>query len=129
MGWLRDRFGRSSGGPTDSAERLTTRGLVKTARESAALGDRETVRRWVHELHPERDQQILVHRPWGTVAAVADGRHPVTVLRSDGDDSWFAVVPGAADDRSLTPEQVEHVLLDALTASGPPDWPEWRRLT
>jgi len=47
---------------------------------------------------------------------------------SDGEKSWFAVPPGAVDDRDLTPEQVEHILLDALTASGPPEWPDWRYL-
>jgi hypothetical protein len=60
--------------------------------------------------------------------AVADGRHPVKVFLSDGEKSWFAAVPGVGDDRDLTPQHVEHVLLDALTASSPLDWPEWRYL-
>jgi len=128
MRWLRDRGGRSKGGPKDLAERLTGRGPFRVSGESAALSDRERVQRWLHELRPERDQQVLVHRPWGTVAAVADGRHPVSVFLSDGEKAWFAAVPGAAGDGSLTPEQIEYVLLEALTATSPPDWPEWRHL-
>jgi hypothetical protein len=107
---------------------LTGRGLFRIARDTAELTERETVQGWLRELRPERDQQILVHRPWGTVAAVADGHHPVAVFLSDREKSWSAAVPGTTDDRDLTPEQVEHVLLDAMTAPGPPDWPEWRYL-
>ena len=128
MGWLRNRFGRTGGRPKYLAERLTTRGPFRVTRESAALSDRETVQSWLRELHPKRDQQIHIVRSWGTVLAVADGRHPVKVLLSDGKKSWFAAIPGAADNLNLTPDQVEHVLLDALTASSPPGWPEWRYL-
>jgi hypothetical protein len=108
--------------------RLTGRGLFRVAGESAALSDRETVQRWLRELRPERDQQVQVHRSWGTVVAVADGHHPVGVYLSDGEKSWFATIPGATGDQQLTPEQIEYVLLDALTAPGPPDWPDWRYL-
>jgi hypothetical protein len=125
MGWLRDRVGRFSGRPKDVAERLTTRGLFRVVRESAALSERETVQ---DELHQARDQQVAIFRSWGTVVAVADARHPVTVFLSDADKSWFAVPPEVSDDGDLTPDQVEHVLLDALTASSPPTWPEWRYL-
>lgn len=128
VGWFRDRIRRSSGGPTDVAERLTRRGLLKVVRESAALNDRETVRRWLRELRPERDQQVFVHRPWGTVAAVADGRHPVAVVMSDGEKSWFAAIPGAAGDATLTADQIEYILIDALTSPAPPEWPDWRYL-
>lgn len=113
----------------DIAERLTGRGLFRALeRDTAALDDRATVQRWLREWRPDRDQQVFVHRPWGTVVAVADGRLPISVFMSDGDKSWFAVAPGAPDDQELTPEQVEHVLLDALTSTGPPTWPEWRYL-
>jgi hypothetical protein len=47
---------------------------------------------------------------------------------SDGDHSWTAEVPGTADQRDLTLDQVEHVVLDALTSSERPKWPEWRLL-
>jgi len=122
--WLSGQRGRVQ----DVAERLTGRGLFRVARDSAALSDRETVRRWLRGLHAERDQQVLIHRRWGTIAAVADGHHPVTVILSDGEKSWYAAAPGAADDQELTPDQIEHVLLDALTASSRPQWPDWRYL-
>jgi hypothetical protein len=129
MGWLRDRFGQFGSAPRDLAERLTGRGLFRVARESAALSDRQTVQKWLRELRPEkRNEQVLVHRPWGTVAAVADGHHPVGVVLSDGEKSWYASAPGATKDQKLTPEQVEHIMLDALTAPSRPDWPEWRYL-
>lgn len=127
MNWLRGR--RAAAAPRDVAERLTRRGLFRVDAESASLSDGETVRRWLRELDSERDQQVFVHRPWGTIAAVADGRHPVTVVMSDGEHSWSANPPGSIDSQDLTPEQVEHVVLDALMSSTPPDWPEWRDLT
>src|SRR5215203_800520 len=101
--------------PEDVAERLTGHGPFRVARAAAELSDRETVQRWLRELHRDRDEQVVVHRPWGTIAAVADGRHPVTVILSAEEKSWYAAAPGAADDQELTPDQVEHVLLDALT--------------
>ncbi|HEX6755075.1 MAG TPA: hypothetical protein VF109_03920 [Mycobacteriales bacterium] len=112
----------------DVAERLTVRGLFRVARDSAPLSERGTVQSWLRELHRARNQQVLVHRPWGTIVAVADGRHPVTVILNDGEKSWFATGPGAPDDQALTPDQVEHVLLDALTAPSRPQWPDWRYL-
>jgi len=108
---------------------LTRHGLFRVGVESASLSDRDAVQQWLRELGSERDQQVLVHRPWGTVAAVADGKHPVTVVMSDGEHSWWAAAPGSVDAQNLTPEQVEHVVLDALTSSTRPDWPEWRDLT
>jgi hypothetical protein len=120
----------------DYAERLTTRGLFKVDSEPVALSEREVVRGWLRELgQAGRDQQVMVHRPWGTVVAVpetrlrptmADGRKPATVLMTDGEDTWCAVAPGAADDSYLEPDQVELILLDALASSGPPTWPRWR---
>jgi hypothetical protein len=38
----------------------------------------------VRELRAYRAQQVLVHRPWGTVAAVADRHYPVRVFLTDG---------------------------------------------
>ena len=128
MSWLRKREGRLTRGPQDVAERLTGRGPFRTTRESAALGDHQTVRAWLRQLSPDRDQQVFVHRPWGTVVAVADGHHAIGVFLSDGDRSWSASAPGAGADADLTPDQVEFILLDALTSPGQPEWPEWRYL-
>jgi len=124
MKWRRDRPARLE----DIAERLTVRGLFRVDRDSAPLSDRGMVQRWLRELHRGRDQQVFVHRRWGTVVAVADGRHPVTVILHDGEKSWSAAAPGAADDQELTPDQVEHVLLDALASESRPQWPDWRYL-
>ena len=114
-------------GPRDLAERLSGKVLGAPGAEQTTLDDRTTVQRWLHDLGAT-DQQVLVHRPWGTLAAVADGRHPVEVVMSDGESSWTAEPPGADGMRRLTPEQVQHVVLDALTSTGPPEWPAWRRL-
>ena len=92
------------------------------------LTDRETVRSWVRALRPDRDEQVMVHRPWGSLAAVSDGKHPVGVILSDGEHTWVAEVPGAADQKDLTLEQVEHVVLDGMTSSARPQWPAWRLL-
>jgi hypothetical protein len=124
MKWRWDRRARLE----DVAELLTGRGLFRVERESAPLSDRGTVQRWLRELHRERNQQLLVHRRWGTIGAVADGRNPVSVILHDGEKSWFATAPGAADDQELTGDQVEHILLDALTAGSPPQWPDWHYL-
>jgi hypothetical protein len=128
MRWLPARVGRSSRAPRDVVERLTRRGLFRVTRQSTSLDDRETVQSWLRELRPDRDQQVFVHRSWGTVAAVADGRHDVAVLLSHGGKSWFAVPPGGPDKAHLTPDQIEHILLDAMTAPKRPQWPDWRHL-
>ncbi|GAA4571697.1 hypothetical protein GCM10023176_32990 [Micromonospora coerulea] len=125
MGWLRDRLGRLRGGPMDVAERLTG-GLLHLEQEQADLSDRDTVRRWLRELRPEHQTQVFVHRQWGTVVAVADRGQSVGVFLSDGKKTWIAPAPGTTDGQHLTPEQIEYVLLDALTAPGPPTWAEWQ---
>jgi hypothetical protein len=79
-------------------------------------------------MRPEHDTQVFVHRPWGTVVAVADSGESVGLFLSDGKKTWIAAAPGATDGQYLTPEQIEYVLLDALTAPGPPHWAEWRDL-
>ena len=123
MGWLRDRLTRS--GPKDVAERMTG-GLLHLRREQAELGDRDTVQRWLREMRPEHQAQVFVHRPWGTLVAVADRGDSVGVFLSDGKKTWVAATPGASDGQHLTPEQIEYVVLDALTSPGPPSWAEWR---
>jgi hypothetical protein len=70
---------------------------------------------------------VFVDRRWGTLCAVSD-EDGVTVFLSDGAGSWFAVPPGAHRTQPLTPDQVEHVMLDALTATQRPAWPDWIRL-
>jgi hypothetical protein len=113
--------------PTGSAERLSgTR--FKVTEESARLDEAETVQRWLRELRPEAEHQILVHRPWGTMLAVADKVHPIGVLLTVGDRSWFAVPPGADVDAELTADQIETIMLEALTSETPPAWPDWRPL-
>jgi hypothetical protein len=114
--------------PTGSTERLSRRTRFKVTEESARLDDAETVRRWLRELRPETDQQILVHRPWGTMLAVADRVHPIAVLLTVGKRSWFAVPRGADDDAELTADQIETIMLDALTSPTRPNWPDWRPL-
>lgn len=129
MRWLRRLLGWADSGPRDVAERLTASGpFRRIASESTSLADRETVQRWVRELRPEQDAQVFVHRPWGIVAAVSDGRNPITLVLSDGEHSWQARVPGATDQHDLTLEQIEHVVLAALTAPERPAWPEWQIL-
>lgn len=64
----------------------------------------------------------------GTVVAVADRGESIGVFLSDGKKTWYAAAPGATEDQPMTPEQIEYVLLDALTVPGPPAWAEWRYL-
>lgn len=119
--------------PMDIAERLTTRrrGMFRKEHtsETVGLGDGETVIRWLRELHQERNQTIGIHRPWGSICVVADGRAPTHVTVTDGDRMWYAAAPGSKLPRGqpqLTPDQVEAVMLDALTSDALPRWPEWR---
>jgi hypothetical protein len=123
VGWLRDRLARFRSGPKDVAERLTG-GLLHLEQEQAELSDRGTVQRWLREMRPEHETQVFVHRPWGAV--VADRGESVGVFLSDGKKTWIAAARGATHGQHLTPEQIEYVLLDALTAPGPPAWAEWR---
>jgi hypothetical protein len=117
----------------DVAERLTTvrRGLRRkeVIGESTTLDDRETVTRWLREMHQQRGQTLIVHRPWGSVFVAAEGLPLTDVMMTDGDRMWYAAAPGsmlAQKQPQLTPEQVEHVVLDSLTSVTPPRWPEWR---
>lgn len=109
-------------------------GLFRGAdRESTSLDDRDTVLGWLRSLRSGTDRQVFVHRDWGTVAAVAEARYPddIGVFLSDGETSWVAVAPGGPEkieDCHLTPDQVEHVVLDALTSAERPAWPDWRYL-
>jgi hypothetical protein len=120
-------WGRREPAPTDVAERLTRAGLFRVRTERVPLTDVETVRRWLRELGG--DHQVHVRRPWGAIAAVGDRRLPAGVVMADTEDrSWGAYPPGGAEDSQLTPDQVEHIMVDALTSTERPAWPEWRRL-
>jgi hypothetical protein len=112
------------------AERLTTvrRFPPRVSLETAELSDVATVRAWVRGLRREHDVQVHVRRRWGTLAVVADRRNPITVIVSDQTHSWVAEVPGAPDKTDLTPDQIEHVTLDALRSPERPAWPQWRPL-
>jgi hypothetical protein len=129
MGWLRDRLSRREPPRQDVAERLSSHSLLRVTTESVALSDHETVRQWLRDLDPDLRQQVHIRRTWGVVAAVTDHRDPVGVVMADADNrSWGAYVPGADEKEPLTPEQVESVMLDALTSPERPSWPDWRRL-
>jgi hypothetical protein len=82
-GLVAGSLGRFRSGPKDVAERLTG-GLLHLQREEAELSDRDTVQRWLREMRPEHDTQVFVHRPWGTVVAVADRGESVGAFLSDG---------------------------------------------
>ena len=127
MSWFRKS--PRGGAPDDIVERLTTtrRFPPRVEQETASLGDEEIVRGWVRALRPERDQQVHVRRTWGVVAAVCDGKWPIGVFFTNGERSWVAEPPGGGPS-DLTPEQVEHVVVDALTSTQRPTWPEWRPL-
>ena len=135
MTWLRRRSGDPASAAKEVASRLTTirRFPLRVEEETASLSDGETVRRWIRTLRPEGNQQVHVRRTWGTVAAVCDGKHPVNVVLTDGEHSWVAEPPGGPTatregPAELTLEQVEHVVVDALTSTERPHWPTWRLL-
>lgn len=124
VGWFRRRAEPSvekSNVPQERARRLTARGRRRTDSDVAGLDDREVVQGWLRELGGDRDQQVYVDRSWGTVVAVAERRYDgINVFLSDGERTWHASLPGADSTADLAPAQVEHVLLDALTSTGPP---------
>ncbi|MET8910083.1 hypothetical protein [Micromonospora sp. NPDC004551] len=127
MGWLGELLGRPDRPRQDVAELLTTYSLFRTTTETVGLDDRETVRRWLRELDPDLRQQVHIRRPWGVIAAVSDHRDPVGVVLQEPDGrAWGAYVPGADRREHLTPEQVEDVMLAALTSTGRPEGPDWR---
>jgi hypothetical protein len=129
MGWLQKLTGRAESAQQDVAELLTTPGLFRVTSETVSLDDRETVRRWLRELDPDLQQQVHIRRPWGVIAAVSDHRDPVGVVMTDNEGrSWGAYVPGADDNEYLSPQQVEDVMLAALTSTDRPTGPDWRRL-
>ncbi|NIL59719.1 hypothetical protein [Salinispora arenicola] len=126
-------MGEDSAAPMDVVERLTTRrqGLFRkvVTGDTVSLGDRDAVVRWLRELHQERNQTVIIHRPWGSVCVVGEGKAPTDILMSEGDRMWYAARAGSnlpQKHPQLAPDEVEHVMLDALTSDTPPRWPEWR---
>jgi hypothetical protein len=130
VGWLRKSSSEPSRVTGDCALLLTTTRWLphRVEEESAPLCDVETVRRWVRTLRT--DQQVHVRRSWGAVLAVCDGKDPVRVFLADGEKSWVAEPPDATTKAKggyadLTLEQVEFVMVDALTSPDRPEWPRW----
>ncbi|WP_027644722.1 hypothetical protein [Salinispora oceanensis] len=127
-------MGEDSAVPRDVAERLTTRrqGLFRkvTTGDTVGLDDRDTVVRWLRELHQERDQTVIIHRSWGAVCVVGEGRAPTDIMLTEDDGRmWYAARAGSKIPQKrpqLTPAEVEHVMLEALTSANRPQWPEWR---
>jgi hypothetical protein len=107
----------------DLAERVTPRGSEGGGGEQVTLTDSGTVQGWLRRMGP--DETVLVHRAWGTVAVRNGRRRPVGVYLSDGANAWFAVPPGAEDHHLLTADEVEQIVLDALTSAERPAWPRW----
>jgi hypothetical protein len=67
--WRRWRLESASGGVVAAGvERLVGAGRRRrqVTAETAELSDAGTVKRWLADLAADGDQQVLVHRPWGT---------------------------------------------------------------
>jgi hypothetical protein len=130
QGGIRERLhgadARAARGRVDLAERVARDSRSEPGGEQVPIEDAATVQQWLRELRP--DVTVMVHRPWGTIAAQASGARPVNVFLSDGRNAWFAVPPGATDDRLLTPIQIEHIMLEAMTSTARPEWPRWVEL-
>ena len=129
MRWFRRRRNADVPAVVERAERLTGTVWSGVASETCDLTDTATVRSWLAGLSANGDQQVFVHRHWGVLAVVPDKKMPTSVVLSDGEDSWFAVPPGAGDNGKLTPEQIDRVVLASLDGPSRPQWPDWRPLT
>lgn len=110
----------------DLAERVTPRGAADPGGEQVPLGDRATVQTWLRQMGPE--ETVLVHRPWGTIAARSHPDFPTGVFLSDGANAWFAVPPVTVEDLPLTHAEVEQIMLDAMASDERPAWPRWVEL-
>lgn len=131
MRWFRRSAGEPVTAREGAAELITPnrkRFATRVEVETADLSDAETVRRWIRALVP--GQQVSVARPWGTVVAMGDGKDPVGILLADGDKCYVAEPPGATTIgrggfADLTLDQVEHVMVEAMTSPERPQWPKW----
>src|SRR6266702_2401096 len=108
----------------DVVERLVGKGRHVVA-ETCALNDTVTVRQWLAELDGQRDHQVSIFRSWGVLTATGEKNAGATILFSDGEHSSYAVPPGSGDDTRLSSAQIESVMLEALTSSVRPSWPNW----
>ena len=126
--------------PVDFAERTVRRrqGWLRrtvTTKDTTTVYDRETVRRWIREMHQEGRQSVTVNRPWGSVCVMSAGTPPTGVMVFEPTRFTYAGTPlgmptpdgmPAAGDAPLTPAEVEQIVLDALTSESLPEWPQWR---
>jgi hypothetical protein len=130
QGGIRQRLGdagvKAARSRVDIAERVASDRKAEAGGEQVPVADSATVQQWLRDLGP--DVTVLVHRPWGTVAAQGSGKRPINVFLSEGASAWFAVPPGATDDHLLTPLQVEHIVLEAMSSPQRPAWPRWVEL-
>jgi hypothetical protein len=115
-------------GPVNVAERWTSLGWRKSHGESASVSDRATVASWLRDFGGARKQQILIHRPWGTIAAVVDRRGRVEIVVADGNHSWLATATGSVTKTGISAEQARQVMLEALDAMARPTSVEWKPL-
>jgi hypothetical protein len=91
----------------------------------ASLGDEEIVRRWIRALSPKGDQQVNVRRTWGARLFARGSGQSRCSSPTGSVLGWQSHLGGQGD---LTPEQVEHVVIDAPTSTQRPTWPEWSAL-
>jgi hypothetical protein len=128
MGWFRRREAPAGEPPEEGVDRLTSRGRRDVDCESTTLDDRETVLKWVRDLRPDQDVQIFVNRSWGVVFASGGDGQPPGVIMGDGEHAWYAVPPGGGEKANLTPEQLERLMLEAMSSPDRPSWPDWHQI-
>jgi hypothetical protein len=82
-------------------------------------------------LRPDQDVQVWIHRSWGKVVAIAGSGDPPTVLLAagDGESTWYAVPPGGGEKANLTQDELERLMLEALSSRERPKWPDWHQLS
>lgn len=102
-----------------------------TTKETTTVHDRETVRRWIREMHGDANHSVTVNRPWGSVLATSAGGPPAGVTVLEPTRLMYAGKPTGVpvpDGTPLTPAQVEQIVLDALTADRLPEGPVWHEV-
>jgi hypothetical protein len=122
----RQRSDAKRRGPVDLAERWTSTGWRKSRGESVSVRDRDAVDVWLRELGDAGKQQVMIHRPWGTIAAVADRRGRLAVVMADSGHSWSAAAPGGKRGSELSRDQVRVVMTEALDSAHRPTCVDWQ---